>query len=240
MAFNDKWTLRELRDSCRRTLADPEGRFWPDQELNNYIYEWQQYLQDQFEFVWATSTQTTSLSTFTLGTYVPEPMRLEAVYWNGTRLPGLSTQNLDDIKREWRQSTNTATAQVPTVVYQNDSLTFSLWPPPGTQAGTMVLEYPTALSFASSTSTMQIAPWTRYSCKNFVAFKAYLREGPANNPNKALMYKARWDANVKRFRTIWDNYFPGRAPRLKPANGYESGIVLGRAGMEGTRGMNVF
>lgn len=228
MAFSDRWTLIQLRLSCRLTLADPNARFWADDELNNYIDEWQQALQDKFEFVWGSSTTTTSLSTFTLATSTPTPLRLDAIYWNGIRLAGRSKQELDDVLRTWRQSTGTQLT--PQVVYQNDSNTFSLWPPPGTgTTGVMVHEYPTTLTFASGTSTMQIPAWTRYSCRDYVAFKAYLREGPANSPTKAMRYHKRWERHMNRFGTIWANYFPGKYLRLKPAASYESRIILGQS-----------
>lgn len=230
MPFSDKWTQAQLLAAGRRTLADPSGRFWGDSELNNYIDEWQQSLQGQFEFVWGSATTTTTASTFALATVASDALRLDAVYWNGKRLSGRSKQNLDDITREWRTTTAVA-KRVPEVVYQDDSLTFSLYPPPGTvTAGTMVLEYPIRTTFATTTSTMQIPAWTRYSCKDYIAYKAHLREGPANNPTKALRYKQRYEKGVRRFRTIWDSYFPGKYLRLQPASTYESNIILGRTG----------
>lgn len=232
MAFTDRWTLLQLRTSARRVLADPAGRFWSDAELNNYIDEWQSNLQDQFEFAWNTATITTSLSTHTITNIATDIMRLDAVYWNEWRLNGRTKQNLDDIVREWRAAL--AGSSQPRAVYQNDHRSFGLWPPVST-SGTLILEYPRELSLVHDTDVMDIPAWTRYNCKDYVAYKAYLREGPANSPTKAMRYKQRWEAGVKRIRTIWDNYFPGKALRLKPASSYEYDIILARGSSDGSR-----
>lgn len=232
MAFSDRWTLSDLRTSARRVLADPNGRFWSDAELNNYINEWQCNLQDQFEFSWNTATVTSSLSTHTLTDIATDIMRLDAVYWNEYRLNGRTKQNLEDIVREWRAAI--AGSSNPRAIYQNDPRTFSMWPPPGS-AGTLILEYPIEPVFNHDTDVMHIPAWTRYNCKDYVAYKAYLREGPANSPVKAMRYKQRWTTGVKRIRTIWDNYFPGKALRLQPAASYEYDIILARGSTDGAR-----
>lgn len=232
MAFTDRWTLYDLRTSARRVLADPNGRFWSNTELNNYIVEWQANLQDQFEFTWNTATITSALSTHTISNIASDIMRLDAIYWNEWRLNARSKQNLEDIVREWRAAITGASN--PRAVYQNDHRTFGLWPPPGS-AGTLVLEYPIEATFTTDTDTMSIPAWTRYNCKDYVAYKAYLREGPANSPVKAMRYKQRWESGVKRIRTIWDNYFPGKALRLQPASSYEYDIILARGSVDGAR-----
>lgn len=232
MAFSDRWTLANLRTSARRVLADPNGRFWSDSELNNYINEWQCNLQDQFEFTWNTATITTSLSTHTLSNIATDIMRLDAVYWNEYRLNGRTKQNLEDIVREWRAAL--AGSSKPRAVYQDDHRSFGLWPPVGS-VGTLVLEYPIEPVFNHDTDVISIPAWTRYNCKDYVAYKSYLREGPANSPTKAIRYKQRCEAGVKRIRTIWDNYFPGKALRLQPASSYEYDILLARGSTDGVR-----
>ncbi len=232
MAFSDQWTLSELRTSVRRTLADPSGRFWSDAELNTYINEWQSNLQHHYEFVWNTATVTTSLSTLTLTNIATDIGRVDAVYWNEYRLNARSRQNIEDIVREWRASI--AGGVTPKAVYQTDPRTISIWPPQST-AGTLIFEYPISTVLNHDTDRMSIPAWTKYSVRNYVAWKCYLREGPANSPNKAVRYKVRFDNNVKRIRTIWDNYFPSKALRLQPAASYEYDILLARGASSGAR-----
>lgn len=223
MAFSDKWTLLQLRDSCRRTLADPSARFWSNDELDNYIDEWQQTLQDQFDFVRGTYTATGTVASYTLDTLTPKPTCLDAVYWNGVRLPGVGDYRMDSLDRDWRA----APAGEPLRVVQDDSRSFTLWPAPST-SGTLRLEYPVVTTFTSTGAQMQIPAWTRYTCRHYVAWKALLREGPANNPNKAMRYKRKWERWNNRLRTLWANYFPRRYPTLKPGTAYEYGIVQAR------------
>ncbi len=232
MAISDPWTLLQLRTSVRRVLADPNGRFWNDTELNTYINDWQCTLQARFEFAWNVSKVITSSSTLTLTDISPDILRLDAIYWNQYRLNARTKQNLEDIVRDWR--TSIASGVSPKAAYQNDSRSVSFWPPLST-SGTFIFEYPRLVVLNTDTDLMSIPAWTKYNCKDYVAWKAYLREGPANSPDKALRYKHRYDTGTTRIATIWNNYFPGRALQLKPAGSYEYDILLARGSVSGAR-----
>lgn len=233
MALSDQWTLSDLRVAARRVIVDPSGRFWSDTELNIYINQWQDILQQQFEFTWSTSTTVTISGTSTLSSIAPNLLRLDAVYWNEYRLNGRSTYDMDNLQREWRVALSTTGSQ-PNSVVQLDRRTLSLWPPP-LSTGTLILEYPAITTLTSDNSHMTIPAWTKYNCKDFVAWKCYLREGPANSPTKALRYKARFNEGLKRFRTIYANYFPSHTLRLQPAASYEWDILLARGSVNGSR-----
>lgn len=223
MAISDLWSQATIRSACQRELLDPSARFWSTTELDGYIDDWQAELQDKFEFVWGSSTQVlTNTSTILINMISPDMSRLDAVYYNNRRLPGRSIQDLEEISRQWAATSNTDPE--PVLAYQNDSQDVVLWPPVvGT--GTVELEYPVLTTFTATTDLMVIPAWTKYSAINYVAMKALLRDGPGNSPTKALRYKKQWDNNLKKFRLIWDKYFPYRSPRLKPATTYEERII---------------
>lgn len=223
MAISDLWSLATIRAACQRELLDPSARFWSTDELDLYINDWQTELQDKFEFVWGSSTHTlVGTSTIVLGTIVPTMARLDAVYCNGRRMAGRSIQDLEELSRNWKSLDNVDPE--PLVAYQNDSRDVVLWPPV-TGTATVVLEYPVVTTFTSTAATMEIPAWTKYSAINYVAMRALLRDGPSNSPIKALRYRKLWEADLKRFRLIWDSYLPIRATRLTPATTYEERII---------------
>jgi hypothetical protein len=121
-------------------------------------------------------------------------------------------QDLNVLIRDWRY---VLPGDPPLVVYQDDINDIVLWPPPA-NAGTVIAEYPQKLTFSTDTSTMQIPAWTKYSARDYCAYRAYLRTGPRQDIQKALTYKAAWTRAIYRYRRQWDNYFPERAPSLKP------------------------
>lgn len=223
MAFTDKWSRATILTACRRELSDPSARFWSDADLNNYISDWQQDLQGQFEFVWGSATLTSTATSVTLSTLSPAMLRLDAVYLNGTRIIPKSKQDMEEFSRDWRVNTSGTQA---TIAYQNDERDLVFWPL-NTATKTLVFEYPIVTTFAASTSTMQIPAWTRYSAINYVAYHALLSEGPANSPDKALRYKRRWQNNLKQFTSIKANYLPDRALKLKPNQDYAKDLGSG-------------
>jgi hypothetical protein len=218
--LSDKPTRATLLAASRRRLLDPNGRWWTDTELNDYIGDWQTEVQDELELVWGTATITTSTATLTLTAVATDILRLDAIYWNNKRLVGRTIEDLDDLKRNWR-SVGTA---VPRVTYQNDASSVSFWPPPGA-AGTAVFEYPKALSFAAGTSTLSLPAWTRYTAADYVAYRAYLRAGPNQDINRALKRKARFQRKLRRLRSVQAAFFAERSPHLRPGAKYEGDIL---------------
>lgn len=223
-ALSIKPTRAILITACRQTLLDPNNQWWTDTELNTYIEDWQQVLQDEFELVWGSASIVTASATLTLTQIAADILRLDAVYWNGRGLVGRSKEELDDIQRNWRS----ATPATPEVVFQNDSRSLSLFPPP-LVTGTLVLEYPKSLTLSTNTSTISIPAWARYSAPNYVAFRAFLRAGPNQDINRALKRKAKFALQRNRIRTIKDNFFAERSPHLKPSGVYEGNILRPRA-----------
>src|SRR6266481_899604 len=153
MALSDKWTRSQLRQLTRNELADPNARWFPDTELNQYLDEWQIRLQDWFEFVWASNTAlVTAIGTITnsngliipagtasilLSTFISDALRCDAFYWVsstntgtdtfGVRLAGRVKQDLDILIRDWRW---VLPADPPLVIYQDDINDIVLWPAP--------------------------------------------------------------------------------------------------------------
>jgi hypothetical protein len=224
MSLSTLFTLATLRTMVRTELLDPNAKFWPDGELNSYIERWQNLLQSNFEFVWGTASVLvgSNTTTLTLSSFAPDMMRLDAMYWNQHRLVGRSKQELDVLKRDWR--TDTAGGD-PKAAYQDDLYTVSLWPPPGTQ-GTLVFEYPVAVSFSNNDSAaMQIPAWTKYSCKNFCVHHALLRTGPNQDQDRAIRREKKFTKQLKAYATIKDNFFPDRALTMRPGGKYEGDIL---------------
>ena len=223
MAFTDKWTRVQLRTNVRTELLDAAGRWWSDDEINCAIEEWQSELQNELEFVWgtATTTLTATQGTATLTSFATDVARIDAVYIDGTRIPARDKSELSLIDPTWRITPPSA----PRVVYQDSPFTFSVWPRTDI-ARPVIVEYPRSLVFIADTSTMQIPPWTRYSCKNFVAWHlGYSRMGENINLQKAARYRARFDRQKLGFRTICENFFPDKYRMLKPGVRYEGDIL---------------
>jgi hypothetical protein len=198
---------------------DPNGIWWTDTELNEYIGAWYDRLQEKFEFVYNTATITTALATQTIATVAPDMLRLDAVYWNGTRMVGRDKDELEVIQRDWRAMP----PAIPFVVYQDDTYSFSIWPIPA-QAGTMVLEYPIRGTFTNDSTPIATPAWTRYSAIDYCVARAYLRAGPNQDIQKFQRRKIRFMRWIIRFLTIRDQYFPDRTPTIRP--GIDAGGVF--------------
>lgn len=221
MAFSTKWTRAKLRSIVRAELLDPNEKWWTDTELDHYVADWQNRVQEKLELVWGTATYTTALSTSTIATRVTDMLRLDAVYWNDQRLVGRTKADLDLIDRDWR-STDPG---VPVVVYQDNYATFSLWPAPAT-VGTIRLEYPKTLSFVTDTSTMQIPAWTKYSAKNYCLSRAFGRFGPNQDVNIAARYRSKFERQLRKYRSFVAAFFPTKYLSLRPGTNYEEDIVM--------------
>jgi hypothetical protein len=229
---NYPFNLVTLRNMVRRELLDTgiyvtttsttTGRWWTDTELNNYIQDWQDELQERFEFVWGTATVTlgSGTSTIALAAIDPNMMRLDAVYWSSPtqpysrRLVGRSIEELDILRHQWRSVFD---MYEPRIVYQDDSTRCSLYPPP-INTGTAVFEYPKVLNLIADTDLMAVPAWTKYSVNNYCTYRAYLRAGPNQDIAKAMKRKQKFLAQCIRYHALKANIFSDRAPHLKPVN----------------------
>lgn len=119
------WSRSDFKSVIRREMMDTSTRWFSDNELNYYLDQWLQEIQQEFEFTWGistltigtvTSSQTTTIVTSTgtityktppqlrIGTasMVPSMLRNEAVYYNGFRLAGRNLQDLEVGNPTWR------------------------------------------------------------------------------------------------------------------------------------------
>jgi len=200
---------------------DSGGAWWTDSELNNYLDAWQDKVNDELEFVWGTATYATSSSTCTLTDIATDILRPSLVYWEATLLSPLTTEELSIIKRDWR---NVTTGGVPAVVYQETEGEFGLWPPPDS-TGTLTLEYPVKLSFSTDTDTCNLPPWTRYSCVDYCAYRAYARNGPTADMNRALAYKAAFKERLLKYKKVKRKFFPRLYTGFVEAEDFEKRLV---------------
>lgn len=232
MALYTAWTLNQIRTTVRRELLDPTGKWWTNEELNQYINDWQETLQSQYEFVWSISTLTfTSTTTkFTLSTVCPNVMRVDGVWYTngGTdtstgRLSPRSMADLDTFQRNWR-GTAAAAGIPPIIVYQENAQTISFWPPPA-GTGTAYFEYPVLCTMTAGTSTMQIPPWARYSVIPYVTYRAYARFGPNQDIPKAARRRRAWERQLRLIRRFYDGYFPDKAEMLRPGRKWAGQIL---------------
>lgn len=227
MALSDQWTLSQINQAVRREVMDPTGTTswsWNDVEINTYINDWQNLLQDRFEFVWSTATVIDSLATttFTLTSIAANMLRPGNVWYNNFRLKGRDKEELEVMERDWRA----VKPSNPTCTYQDDIRTISVWPPPAAGAtNTLVFEYPVTTTMSTNTSTMSLPAWTRYSAVNYVVYRMYLRPGPMNDPKRAQRYKQKFIKQGIRIRTIWEQHMPDKAPSLRPGGKYEGDIL---------------
>jgi hypothetical protein len=243
MALSDLWTQAQLVTAARRELMDPTGTLswsWTDLELQMYVSDWQTILQDKFEFTWGSATTAVASNTNTYGPYefpltnVATNMLRPGNMWyatqNGTgtpnwfRLVGRTKEEIEIMERDWRE----VGTGVPQVAYMSDVNTIGIWPPPSVN-GTLLSEYPKQIIFAATTSTMQTPAWTRYSYLDYVCWRALERPGPNQNLIKSSRCKARLVAKLKRYKTIWENYLPDKAPSFRIGGTYEGDILnIGR------------
>jgi hypothetical protein len=191
---------------------DPDGRWWTDAELNEYAGAWQDFLQEKFEFVYNTATIQTALATVTLTDVAVDILRLDAIYWNDFRLVGRDKEELEVDQRDWRASS----AGNPMVTYQDDTYSVSFWPPPSI-VGTAVFEYPATLTFIDDVTPSPLPAWTKYSSIEYCVARAYLRAGPNQDIQKFQRRKTRFMRQLQRYVTIRNQYFPDRAPTLRPS-----------------------
>lgn len=265
MAQSDRYTLAQLRTLCRNELADPSGSAlsqWSDSELNGYLVDWQDCLQQDNEFCWGQTTATlttgtaggaqwnffqwngtafnasgssTSLATVTLANVVSNMMRPADVYFLLTasgvagRLVPRDKTDLDVLQRDWRAAPS---ADVPTVVYQDDPSVLNFWPTP-TGSGTVIIEYPLNLTLATDTSTMSVPAWTRYTARHYVAYRAFMRFGAAQNLAKAARYRKLWEQDLQKVAKVWGQYQSDRAEMLRPGGKFAADVLNPRTTLLG-------
>lgn len=216
MALYTKWTRAQLRSAARERLTDTSSRWWSDTLINDWLDDWQRELNQEFEFVWAKSTSTTSVGTFTLGTISPEPHVWGRLYCDGRFLPYLSRDNMLRVSRDWRVQDG----DPPICVYNDARDVYIVWPQ-STSTHTYILEYPAVSTFATDTSTMSVPAWTKYSAIAYCMFRAYSNQGPNYDPQKAARYKSLWLRTLNKLRRFYDNYFPQSGPQLKLGGRFE-------------------
>lgn len=232
MALSDLWTQAELNAAVRRELLDPTGTLswsWSNVEINQYLEDWQDLLQDHFWFVWNTATVTNvTTATLTLTAIATDMLAPGNIWFNDFRMKGRTKEELDMLLRDWRA----VLPGSPEACYQDTIDTISFWPPMGS-AGTVIFEYPRIVTFGTSTTTpMSLPAWTRYSAINYCAYRAYMRPGPQQDLARSARYKAKFVRQGSRIRALWDMYFPDRAPSLRPGGKYEGDILT--VGMHNT------
>lgn len=255
MAQSDRWSLSTLRTLCRNELADVGTRTqWSDAELNGYLTDWQDCLQNDFEFCWGQTTATlgtsttggaqwnffqwngtafnasgssTSLSTITLANIASDIMRPADVYFLLTasgiasRLVPRNKVDLDLQQRDWRAAPS---ANIPVVVYQDDPSSLSFWPNP-TGSGTVIIEYPVLTTLVTDTATMQIPAFCRYSARHYVAYRALMRFGAAQNLAKAARYRRLWDRDIQRVSKTWQSFQPDKSEMLRPGGKWTADVL---------------
>ncbi len=203
---------------------DTGANWWTASEINHTIQDGLDRINDELEVVWGTASTTigagTASATITITDIATDVLRLEDIRWNDRRLVFQSVEELDNLQEDWRD----AGTGVPIVVRQDDLDTFVLWPPPGT-AGTLTMEYPATVTLSTNTSTSPLPPWTRYAVIPYCAMRAYLRQGPNTNPQKALRWKQRFESEMGRLRSVYRAYLPTKHPRLRPGGEYEGELT---------------
>jgi len=222
MALSDRWTRSQYRTFVRTELMDSAGDWWTDTELNNYLADWQDQLQDALEFTWGSSTYAVSSATetVTLTDIDTDILRPGYVTFNNKTLTPMSEQELDVYRRDWRNVVDV----LPVAWYQNQMSEMVLWPTP-TTSGTLGVEYPLKMTFTADTSTSELPPWTRYSSKDYVCYRAYLRHGPNHSLNKAAVYKKRYNLDVKYFEEWKKQHLPERYGMMRPGTAFERKLV---------------
>lgn len=221
----------------RRELLDPTGRWWTNDEIDQYTNDWNDTLQTQYEFVWntATITFTDTTTQFALTAIATDIMRLDGVWFcsgsfSGTqtdtstgRLSPRSMADLDTFQRNWR-GTQAATGIDPIIVYQQNAQSVSFWPPPA-GSGTVYFEYPIAVTMSTHTSTMCAPAWARYSAMPYVLYRCYARFASTQNLGKAARYRKAWERQLQLIQKFYDAYWPDKAAMLRPGRKWAGNVL---------------
>jgi hypothetical protein len=221
-----QWTLAQIRSKIRSELLDPSGKFFSDFEINFFAAQYQDEIQQDYEFVWGTCTITTINPVVQISSISPAMSRLDAVYWSDTntsrgyRLAGRNLEDLDWAHRDWRISDT----DVPREIVQYDSTQLTIWPPPSKPA-ILTFEYPLKLDLVNDIDTMSLPIWAQWAVKPYVCRECYLRPGPVNDLKRALRYDKQYLREKARIKLLWDNWLPERYRRLKPSGRYELDIL---------------
>lgn len=226
MAFADRPTRAQLRTQVRFGLMDTGSSWWTDANVNAWLDDWLHTLQAELELEWGTAiyASTDGTATFTYSDIADDILRPDAVYWNNQRLTPRPPEEMFRLKEAWRSEGTNG----PGILIPLDHQRFEVWPPPPSTGGHLYLEYPRVSVFSTDTSTLPVPAWTRYSATPFVQWRAYLADGPLNDRNKALTYKAQFMRSLARLKTMKAHFAPAAAPILRPGGTYAADILLAR------------
>ena len=205
---------------------DTGTSWWADSLVNSWLDDWLHTLQHELELEWGTAIyqSTDATTTFTYSDIADDILRPDAIYWNNERLTPRAPEEMFLLQESWKAST----ATYPGVVIPLDHTRFAVWPNPPSTGGYLYLEYPRVSSFASDTSTLPLPAWVRYSANPYVQWRAYLADGPLNDRNKSLTYKAMFMRSLAKLKSIKAHYAPAAPPILRPAGGYAADVLLAR------------
>lgn len=248
---------RELLDPVGRWWSNPELdqyiNDWAHLLQSQYEFVWSTAtVFTSSTSIPITGTITTSLNSYytalmgtsTWTTTLTNLMRVDAVYYNQgpyntnagpagtdtatTRLAPRTTADIDTYQWNWRQ--NTGTAGIPVqIVYQLDVAEIDLYPPPAGQC-MVILEYPVLVSLSTSTSTLQLPYWLKFSCIPYVCYRALSRFGPNQNIPKAIRRKRQWEKQYNKIKQNWDNYLPDLGVIFRPGRRWAGQVLLAKPG----------
>jgi hypothetical protein len=211
-------TYTDLLGYSRDELMDPAGLIWSDTTLELFIDDWQVDICNWIEPNKILVQQTLTGGATTL--QMPQNFgRLgEMTYMvDGleVRLPVVSKEWLDANQRWWRW----CLADTPSCAYFDRPEVVILWP---YLTGSIPVPvnfyyYPKPIGDQS-----YIVPvWAQFSCQYYVAYRAYMSQGPRHDVQKAAGYKSLYEhAKAWMFR-MRDHHWPRRAWSLKGPTRFE-------------------
>ena len=201
---------------------DSSGRWWTTTELDGYINDWSQIMNNEYGFVLGFNTVVTATTTLTASSALPGHSFPAHCWANGTYIPHQKIQDLDSLDREWRTNTGSGLAKAWTDIDAGETLIIY---PVSTATQIYVFEYPICPTLLTDSSTLVLPAWTKYSVIPYGCWKAYLRQGPNHSPTKALRYKAIWDRKNRRLSSIQKNYWPRKTQSLKMPTRFEGQML---------------
>lgn len=204
-------------------LVSPR-RWWPDTELNQYLDDWVDDINYQFQLISTSTTLTIGSATSTI-TKPSTMLRIDKAYWNGVQLLPTTVLGMDSQHPGWEAETAQPGAKPWQLVNRSKTIS-TLYPIPGI-AGTVVLTGPTDLSMISDSTVCPLPPWMYFSARQFCAYMCYMRAGPNQDVRKSSRYRAKYELTKKFYRKVLDARFASYGPRLKPAGTYEGAIITG-------------
>jgi hypothetical protein len=233
------WTSYSQDNYLYKTLLEigdwptPSYRFISGVNIQEYLDEWHDLVQEEFQLCRYTATLAlgSGTSTFAVSSLASDVLTLEDTCWiSGTSTSLLAPQSPEAL---WElQQSNPAGLSSPggppVAIYPVTYGTFAVWPTPST-AGTLHSEYIPQLRYSTYTGTSPLPSWTREMPIPYIAWRVFSRFSAIQDLPRAAVYRRQHEHNMEVIRKTLDLQLPLAASgRLRPGRAAQHQLNLPR------------